>query len=229
VLKLESDGTSLVGAELHAKSILKSMGLSAGKIATNSKKSADFVISSESPPYLIEVKSRLLDERISRPTQPIGEPVTKPMRRDPKVGAWLAESKKQFASLDPQHDHLWFLWCSMESPFGALDQMERTASVLYGVQEAFDVQAPERTVVVFYAMPAAFDDFPDIDGALLVLADLPAITFCPNEASPRFEAVMQSRLVCALRKDEIGPILPRERAAAWSCPRKIGQGQQVAV
>jgi hypothetical protein len=197
VFKLASDGTNVVGAELQAKSVLKSMGFSADKIATNSKKSADFAVSSESPPYLIEVKSRLLDERISHPTQPIGEPMTKPMRRDPKVGAWLAESRKQFASLDPEHDHLWFLWCSMESPFNRLDQLERTASVLYGVQEAFDILAPGRTVVVFYAMPAAFDNFPDIDGALLALPDLPAITFCPNEASPRFEAVMQSRLVGA--------------------------------
>ncbi|HEX3344556.1 MAG TPA: hypothetical protein VHS09_08270, partial [Polyangiaceae bacterium] len=67
--------------------------------------------------------------------------------------------------------------------------------------------------VVFYAATAAFERFPEVDGAVVVLPAESGITFCPNETSPRFASVMSSRLVRALRDNGVVAMLPSERAA----------------
>ena len=64
------------------------------------------------------------------------------MRYDAKVGDGLAESRQQFRALDPEHERLWFLWCSMEGAFARLSQAERTMSFLYGLRLAVDVTKP---------------------------------------------------------------------------------------
>lgn len=208
----DADGP-LLPPELDAQSILRGLGFDAEKIDRTSDKTADFRVDGDEPGYLVEVKSRLLDERLNLKTPGISEPITKSMRHDAKVVDWLAQSKLQFKSLDRNHERLWLLWCSMESPFGGLRQFERTVSVLYGVREALNVMPPHENVLVFYATPGAFARLPDIDGAVVVLADSDGITFCPNEASPRFDLVMRSRLVKALREAGVGAMLPAERAA----------------
>jgi hypothetical protein len=210
---IDADHAKLEGAELDAKRVLEGLGFTARKIPTTSEKTADFDVRGDAPAYLVEVKSRLLDVRLANPTESIGE-VTKSMRRDAKVGDWLADAKQQFRTRDPDHARLWFLWCSMESPLSGMNQVERTLSVLYGVQETFDLEPPHRSAVIFYATPAAFDRFPEIDGAVVVLPEIGGLTFCPNEGSPRFGAVMGSRLVRELREKGVGPMLPSERAAA---------------
>jgi hypothetical protein len=184
------------------------------KIPTNSQRTADFDVGGDEPAYLVEVKSRLLDERVAHPTHPHGPVVEKPMRHDAKVSDWLAVSKQQFRTLDPEHARLWFMWCSMESRFGPVTQVERTISVLYGVRAAQDVNPPHRDVIVFYAMPGAFDRFPEIDGAVIVLPGDPQMTFCPNERSPRLDVVMRSKLVRSLRDAGVSRMLPSERAVA---------------
>jgi hypothetical protein len=159
----EEDDAALPGPERNARHVLEGLGFVAWKwkIPTTSERTPDFEVGGDDPGYLVEVKSRLLDERLSKPTTPIGPPVEKFMRHDPKVGDWLADAKQQFRTLDPDHERLWFLWCSMEARFRGENQGERTISVLYGVREAHDVEPPHRIVVVFYGMPAAFDRFPD--------------------------------------------------------------------
>lgn len=209
----EEEDANLSESERAAKAVLKGLGFTAKKIATTSARSADFDVSGDAPEYLVEVKSRLLDERLNAPLGQLSEPVTKLVRKDAKVGDWLASAKQQFAALDPSHEKLWFLWCSMEGPQNAPTQAERTISVLYGVQEALDVEPPHQTIVVFYAEPAAFERFPDIDGAVVVCVREGRATFCPNETSPRLATVMGCKLVHALRAEGAGAMLPAERAA----------------
>lgn len=226
------DDSRLGGAERDAKAILKGLGLDAYKIATSSERSADFAVDGDEPAYLVEVKSRLPDERLSKPAARVGEPVSKSMRHDPKVGSWLAESQQQFKPLDPDHERLWFLWCSMESPVGGPNQVERAVSFLYGAREACDIMPPHRTTMVFYAKPAAFDRFPAVDGAVVVWPDGLGMTFCPNEASPRFDATMRSKLVGSLRRVGVGPMLPDERAAATNgcvVPAPIRSADDAAI
>lgn len=115
---------------------------------------------------------------------------------------------------------------------GALNQLERTLKVLYGVLETLDLQPPNRTTVVFYAMKAAFERFADIDGALVAVPEMQGLTFCPNESSPRLSAVMNSKLVRELRANDIGPMLPHERAArvgGYVVPPEVRGSEHVAI
>jgi hypothetical protein len=232
VQKIEGDDTALPLAERNAKHVLEGLGFGVRKVPTTSERTPDFEVEGDASGYLVEVKSRLLDERLSKPTAPIGPPVEKAMRHDAKVGDWLADAKQQFRTLDPQHERLWFLWCSMDARFGGKNQGERTISVLYGVRQAHDIEPPRRIVVVFYAIPAAFDRFPEIDGAVVVQPRESRITFCPNEASPRFARVMASRLVRELRQKGVVSMLPVERAAAMNgyvVPPAVRRADHVAV
>lgn len=232
----EDSSPKLSDSERDAQTILTKLGLRSQKIATSSEKSADFKVLDDEPSYLIEVKTRLLDERLSSSVSALSQPLTKSMRRDPKVCHWLDEARKQFLPLDPNHERLWFLWCSIENRMGALNQLERTVSVFYGIREMLDVNDPERqTIVVFYADPGAFDRFPEIDGAVVVWTEGGGITFCPNESSPRLEQVMSSKLVRALRENlGVSKMLPRERAAAlnengYVVPDGVRHGDEVQV
>ena len=223
---------NMSAAEEDAKSILESLGFAAEKVPTTSKRSADFRVGGDDPPYLVEVKSRLLQPELENPTEPIGPEITKPMRYDAKVGDWLAESRQQFRALDPEHERLWFLWCSMEGAFARLSQAERTMSVLYGLRLAVDVTKPDRTLPIFYAAAPAFERFPDVDGAVVVLPGTSLITFCPNETSPRFTTVMSSKLVRSLREKGVGAMLPIERAVlggGYVVPPEVRSLEHVAV
>ncbi len=202
------------GPERDAQGVLNGLGLSASKVATTSEKSADFRVEGDDPAYLVEVKSRLLDGRLNLNAPGLSEPLNKSMRHDAKVGQWLSESRQQFKALDPAHDRLWFLWCAMEASFGSMNQVERTISVLYGVREALNVMPPHQSILVFYATPGAFARFPDVDGAVVFWPEGSGTTLCPNESSPRFEKVMRSKLLQALRNAGVGPVLPSERADA---------------
>lgn len=115
----EVDDAGLDGPERDARRVLHALGFKADKVATTSDKTADFSVEGDTPAYLVEVKSRLLDERLKLAGPGLSEPITKSMRHDAKVGDWLAHSKQQFRGIDPGHERLWFLWCSMESPLGA--------------------------------------------------------------------------------------------------------------
>ena len=220
-------------AEGQAKRILEGLGFAARKIPRTHERTADFDVVGDGPGYLVEVKSRLLDERLANPSEPIGDLVEKSMRHDPAVVKWLSNSKQQFRAQDPRHERLWFLWCAMEAPFGRENQAERIISVLYGARIARDIEPPHRMPVVLYAKPAAFDGFPEIDGAVVALPEDSLMTFCPNEGSPRFDAVMRSQLVRSLRHHGMGPILPTERAAAmkgYVVPKNVrGKGDVAAL
>lgn len=72
---------------------------------------------------------------------------------------------------------------------------------------------PHQSILVFYATPGALVRFPEIDGAVVLWPEGDGMTFCPNEASPRLDAVMQSKLVGAMRNAGVGAMLPAERAA----------------
>ena len=207
-----SDDDSLDGPERDARSILRGLGFDANKVTTTSEKSADFRVEGDDPPYLVEVKSRLLDGRLSLTAPGLSEPLNKSMRHDAKVGQWLSESRQQFKALDPDHERLWFLWCAMEASFGSINQVERTISVLYGVQEALNVMPPHQSILVFYATPGAFARFPDVDGAVIFWPEGSGITLCPNEASPRFNLVMRSKLLRTMRDAGVASVLPSERA-----------------
>jgi hypothetical protein len=229
---IDANDIKLVGAEPAAKRVLEELGFTIRKIPTSSQRTADFDVMGDEPAYFVEVKSRLLDERVANPAQPYGELVEKPMRHDAKVGNWLADARQQFRTLDPEHARLWFIWCSMESRFGRMNQIERAISVLYGVREAHDVEPPHRSVIVFYAMPAAFDRFPEIDGAVVVVPGDTRMTFCPNEKSPRFDAAMRSKLVRSLRNAGVRTMLTSERAVAvggYVVPENVRGSDRVTI
>ncbi len=119
----------------------------------------------------------------------------------------------------------------MESPLGALSQVERTISVFYGVREAMNVMPPHQTILVFYATPGAFERFPEIDGAVVLWPEGDGLTFCPNEASPRFDMVMRSKLVSSMRAAGVDAMLPAERATLMDGyvvpPESRGTGHEV--
>ncbi len=172
----------------------------------------------DDPGYLVEVKSRGVDEALTKFKGTLSPPLTKSMHHDAKVREWLAESKQQFLGLDRNHERLWFLWCSMDSPFdgGYENQFERTLAVLYGMRRGLEAMPPHRDPLVFYAASDAYFDFPEIDGSVVISPSARALTLCPNESSPRFERVMKSNLVSSMRSKGVAITLPDE------CSRHMG-------
>lgn len=61
------DDAGLDGPERDARRVLNGLGFKAEKVATASDKTADFSVDGDTPAYLVEVKSRLLDERLRLP------------------------------------------------------------------------------------------------------------------------------------------------------------------
>jgi hypothetical protein len=200
-------------AEAEAEKILRELlDLLPTKIEEGSTRSADFLVDGDDPPYVVEVKSRFLPKQVvDPPPNEETKPYVRSMTRDLGVRDWFPEAAEQFAAVDPSHERLWFLWCSMEG-FDPDTQLERTVRTLYGARTAHDAIDLERQWPVFYSEPTIFESFPEIDGAV-VLAPPDGATFCPNEFSPRLEAVLQSKLVRNLRGQGVHRMLPVERAA----------------
>jgi hypothetical protein len=213
-------------AERDAERVLRGLGFATRKVQQTSFNTPDFEVEGDAPAYLVEVKSREWPWKILSSPEYLGRGIERSMTRDEKVGDWLAKSRKQFRTVDPTHDRLWFLWCSMESA-GPAVQAERVMRTLYGVRDAYDAFDPTRKWTVFNSQLTAFERFPDIDGAVIVVPP-DGVAFCPNEFSPRIGTVLACKLVTEFRTMGV-PVHPHaiDATSSYVVPRTIDRSDEL--
>lgn len=216
--QVEEGEKRLSPSEWAAKAVLTKLGLTVDEVPRTSAKTADFVVTGDDPAYLVEVASRRLSEAIYE------KPVDIEQTRDPKVMEWLKAAGNQCRTVDPHHAKLWFVWGAAEGPIGADAQIERINNALYGVRTVIDAMPPHNEFTIYYARPSLFECHPEIDAVILFAPDV-GIGVCPNEFSPRFDAVMKSRLAA-----QLACVAPRERVKhGCVVPNSIDRHDEVEV
>lgn len=194
-------------AEQGAETCFKELGFAVAKVQTSNQKTADYRIDGDGPGYILEVKSRFMSEEPGPP---------KPTNQfwDSTVFGWLSDASKQCRTLDREHERLWLVWGTAEGPLGEESQFRRIINALYGVQ-AFRDKSGE-TFFAYYGKASVFERHLAIDAAILVHDE--GMAFCPNEFSPRLDALKNSRVTKQLEAvANLRPHFPTDRLEKREC------------
>jgi hypothetical protein len=187
------------------------LGLTARKIPETAIETPDYEVDGDVEPYLVEVKSRLLDPAVLQPRDG-GGPTERSMTRDIKVFAWLKKASQQMHAYEPPHRRLWFVWCSAESSIASEAQRSRIVDQLCGARGfCTKPPLPFRHFTAYSAARSPFETFTEIDGAVVYDPAGGDLSFVPNEYSPRLQRVLATKLLGHLRGAGLSSILVRER------------------
>jgi len=188
----------------YARALLQHWGVVVEDIPTadaERKQEADFLVSFDGIPVLIEEKTKEDDPAyLARRAKELESgqihAVTLPLRRDETLSGLVRDASRQLrSSADKAHDFrlMWFTATGAQ----AIGKYEQFMATLYGRINILEMNAPGYRRCYYFRHADFFRRADVIDGAVVAHTDGKSIsaTLCLNSLSPRFQELRKSAVL----------------------------------